>query len=117
MYHDLRDDTGDRLHANLTQKAIKDAVSAVATCRSNWERGDRISKPSFAPRDDASYTMTYDERAATYNRYEATFATVNGPVTCRYVLPRDLADTPYATYVLDRRWSFSTSKLVFSAWT
>jgi len=57
--------------------------------------------------------MPSDKRAATYNRYKATFATVNGTVTCRYELPAELKGTPYAEYVLDRRWSFSTSKLVF----
>lgn len=57
--------------------------------------------------------MTYDKRAATYSRYEATFSSVNGTVSCRYELPAELADTPYAEYVLDTRWSFSTSKLVF----
>jgi len=57
--------------------------------------------------------MTYDKRAATYSRYEATFSTVNGTVTCRYELPAELEGTPYSEYILDRRWSFSTSKLVF----
>jgi transposase, IS605 OrfB family, central region len=57
--------------------------------------------------------MTYDKRAATYDRYEATFSTVNGTVTCRYELPAEVEGTPYGEYILDRRWSFSTSKLVF----
>ncbi|RBI60658.1 hypothetical protein DMJ13_16955 [halophilic archaeon] len=58
--------------------------------------------------------MTYDKRAATYHRYKASFAVVNGdPVECQYELPVDLAGTPYERYVLDARWSFSTSKLVY----
>ena len=57
--------------------------------------------------------MTYDKRAATYGRYEATFSTLTGTVTCRYELPVQIEGTPYGECVLDRRWSFSTSKLVF----
>jgi putative transposase len=57
--------------------------------------------------------MTYDKRAATYSRYEVTFLTLTGTVTCRYELPAEIEATPYGEYVLDRRWSFSTSKLVF----
>lgn len=57
--------------------------------------------------------MTCDKRAATYGRYEATFSTLTGTVTCRYELPVQIEGTPYGEYVLDRRWSFSTSKLVF----
>ena len=57
--------------------------------------------------------MTYDKRAATYHRYKVSLATVNGRVQARYVLPRKLEATPYARYVLDRRWRFSTSKLVY----
>lgn len=113
LYDQLREDTGEALHSNLVQKAIKDATSAVGSCKTSWENGDRISKPNFHDRDLPGYTMTYDKRAATYNRYEATFATVNGTVTCRYELPAELEGTPYGEYVVDRRWSFGTSKLVF----
>jgi IS605 OrfB family transposase len=113
LYSQLRDETDEQLNANLVQKAIKDATSAVSSCKTSWENGDRISKPDFYDRDMPGYTMTYDKRAATYNRYEASFSTVNGRVTCRYELPRELEGTPYGEYVLDRRWSFGTSKLVF----
>jgi len=113
LYEQLRDDTDEELHSNLVQKGIKDATSAISSCKSSWENGDRISKPNFYDRDAPGYTMTYDKRAGTYSRYEATFSTVNGTVTCRYELPAELEGTPYAEYVLDRRWSFSTSKLVF----
>ncbi len=113
LYDRLRDDTNEHLHSNLVQKAIKDATSAISACKTSWENGDRTSKPDFDDRERAGYTMTYDNRAATYGRYEATFSTLNGTVTCRYELPAELEGTPYGEYLLDRRWSFSTSKLVF----
>ncbi len=113
LYDRLREDTNEQLHSNLVQKAIKDATSAVSSCKTSWENGDRISKPDFYDREQSGYTMTYDKRAATYDRYEATFSTRNGTVTCRYELPAEIEGTPYGEYVLDRRWSFSTSKLVF----
>ena len=114
LYHDLREATDYNLNANLVQKAIKDAVGAVGSCKTSWKNGDRISKPAFEDHDDASYTMTYDKRAATYHRYKASFAVINGdPVECQYELPEDLTGTPYERYVLDARWSFSTSKLVY----
>ena len=114
LYDNLRDKTDNELHANLVQKAIKDAVSAVGSCKTSWENGDRISKPEFQNRADESYTMTYDKRAATYHRYKASFAVLDGnPVHCRYELPATLNATPYDQYVRDARWGFSTSKLVF----
>ena len=113
LYNRLRGDTNEQLNANLVQKAIKDATSAISSCKTNWENGDWISKPDFYDRDRAGYTMTYDKRGATYSRYEATFSTLNGTVTCQYELPAEIEGTPYGEYVLDRRWSFSTSKLVF----
>ncbi len=114
LYHDLREATDYTLNANLVQKAIKDAVGAVGSCKTSWKNGDRISKPVFEDHDDTSYTMTYDKRAATYHRYKASFAVINGaPVECQYELPEDLTGTPYERYVLDARWSFSTSKLVY----
>jgi IS605 OrfB family transposase len=111
LYDELREET-DGLHSNLVQKAIKDAVSAVSSCQTHWENGDRISKPSFDV-ENGTYARTYDKRAATYHRHEVSLATVDGRVGTRYVLPRDLEGTPYARYVIDRRWSFSTSKLVW----
>jgi len=96
------------------QKVIKDATSAISSCQTNWENGDRISNPDFYDRDHAGSTMIYDKRAATYSRYEATFSTHNGTVTCWYELPAELKGTPYSEYILDKRWSFSTSKLVRS---
>ncbi len=113
LYDRLRDETNEQLHSNLVQKAIKDATSAISSCKTSWENGDRISKPDFYDRERAGYTMTYDKRAATYTRYEATFSTLNGTVNCRYELPAEIEGTPYGEYLLDRRWSFSTSKLVF----
>ena len=112
LYDQLREET-DGLHANLIQKAIKDATSAVGAAKSNWESGDRVSKPRFDDADNPSWSMTYDKRAATYYRYKVSLATVNGRIQARYVLPRKLKATPYARYVLDHRWRFSTSKLVY----
>lgn len=111
LYHELKSKT--ELNANLVQKAFKDVTSAMGSLKTAWENGDRISKPEWQERKDSSYTMTYDKRAATYYRYKATFSTVNGTVDCRYELPEELEGTPYEWYVLDRRWSFSTSKLVY----
>ena len=47
LYDRLRDDTDEQLHSNLVQKAIKDATSAISSCKTSWENGDRISKPDF----------------------------------------------------------------------
>ena len=112
LYDRLREETAG-LHSNLVQKAIKDAVAAVSSCQTHWTNGDRISQPSFDSREDGSYAMTYDKRAATFQKYTVSLATVNGRVQCRYRLPTELAGTPYERYVLDRRWSFTTSKLVY----
>ena len=113
LYDKLRSDT-DGLQANLVQKAIKDAAIAVDSTQSNWENGECVSKPVFDDEDDPSWAMAYDKRVATYHRYKVSLATVNGRVEARYVLPRELEGTPYAQYVLDRRWQFSTSKLVYN---
>lgn len=111
LYEELREETCG-LHSNLVQKAIKDAVSAVSSCKTHWEEGDRISRPEFSV-EDGTYSRTYDRRAASYSKHEASFATIDGRVTARYELPSELEDTPYHDYVLDQRWSFTTSKLVF----
>jgi len=111
LYDDLRKETCG-LHSNLVQKAIKDAVAAVSSCKTHWERADRISKPSFDV-EDGTYARTYDKRAATFSKHEASFATVDGRVEAQYELPEELAGTPYHSYVLDQRWQFTTSKLVF----
>lgn len=111
LYDDLREETGG-LHSNLVQKAIKDAVAAVSSCKTHWERGDRVSKPSF-DFEDGTYARTYDRRAATYSKHGASLATVDDRVEARYELPEELMGTPYHAYVLDQRWQFTTSKLVF----
>ena len=111
LYSKLREETAG-LQANLVQKAIKDAVAAVSSCKTHWENGDRISKPSF-DFEDGTYSRTYDKRAATYSKHEASFATVDGRVECRYELPSELEGTPYHDYILDQRWSITTSKLVY----
>lgn len=110
LYSDLREATGG-LHANLVQKAIKDATSAVDSAVERWKNRQRCSKPEWT--SEHSWSMAYDKRAATYSRYKASFATVNGRIECEYELPADLDGTPYTEYVLDRRWSFSTSRLIY----
>lgn len=113
LYGDLRQETNG-LHSNLVQKAIKDAVDAISSCKTHWEQGDRISKPEFDPiPSEDGYARTYDKRAATYHRHKVSLATVDGRIEARYVLPEELDGTPYQRYVLDRRWQFSTSKLVY----
>lgn len=56
LYNTLREETNG-LQANLVQKAIKDAVAAVSSCKTHWENGDRISKPSFDV-EDGTYART-----------------------------------------------------------
>lgn len=101
------------MHANLVQKAIKDAVSATKTCKSNWKEGDRVSKPVFTDEEDPSYAMSYDKRSATLYKYKVSLSTRSGRVECRYVLPAELEGTPYEQYVLSEEWSFAESKLLF----
>lgn len=110
LYGTLRNET-DGLHANLVQKAIKDVTSAMDSLQTQWERGQRISKPTWDGED--SWAMTYDKRAASFSKHEVSVATVDGRVNLRYVLPADLKETPYERYVLDSAWSFSTSDLVY----
>jgi IS605 OrfB family transposase len=112
LYHPLRDETNE-LHANLVQNAIKGAVSATKTCKSNWKAGDRISKPVFTDEADPSYAMSYDSRSATLYKYKVSLATLYGRVECRYILPAELDGTPYEQYVLGEDWAFAESKLVF----
>lgn len=110
LYHDLRDET-DNLHSNLVQKAIKDVTSSMSSVKDAWKRGERISKPDW---DTASsWVMTYDERAGTFSKHEATFATTGKPVTLEYRLPSSLSQTPYEQYVLSAEWETTTSKLVY----
>ena len=114
LYHPLREETRG-MHANLVQKAIKDAVSAIKTCKSNWKEGDRVSKPVFTDEEDPSYAMSYDKRSATLYKYKVSLSTRSGRVECRYVLPAELEGTPYEQYVLSEEWSFAESKLLFDA--
>ena len=113
LYDPLREETG-QLHANLVQAALKDVTANLNTAKANWRAGDRVNQPQYLVcREDGSYAITYDQRAATFHKYKVSLATVNGRVECRYVLPADLQGTPYERYVLDSAWTFGTSKLVF----
>lgn len=110
LYDDLREET-DGLHANLVQKAFKDVTDAMRTLQTKWQKGKRISKPEWDR--DGSWAMTYDKRAGTFSKYEVTLATVGNVVTLKYQLPAELEETLYKKYVLDNRWEFATSELVY----
>lgn len=110
LYDALREETDD-LHANLVQKAIKDVTSAMDVLQTQWQRGQRISKPEWSGGE--SWAMTYDQRAATFSKHEVSLATVDGRLRLEYVVPADLEETPYEQYVLDGEWTYSTSKLVY----
>ncbi|ESS12594.1 MAG: transposase, IS605 OrfB family, central region, partial [uncultured archaeon A07HR60] len=110
LYHDLREET-DGLHANLVQKALKDVTSAMDSVTNAWKRGERISKPTWDPSD--SWVMTYDTRAGTFSKHDATFATTGSTVTLEYQTPASLEENPYTNYVLSSEWELTTSKLVY----
>jgi IS605 OrfB family transposase len=110
LYHDLRDETNN-LHANLVQKAIKDVTSAMSSVKQAWERGERISKPEWDT--SSSWTMTYDQRAGTFSKHNATFATTGNTITLDYITPATLDNTPYETYVLSAAWQTTTSILAY----
>ncbi|MFD1512524.1 RNA-guided endonuclease InsQ/TnpB family protein [Halomarina rubra] len=113
LYDPLRKET-NQLHANLVQAAMRDVTSNLSSAKSNWNAGDRVNQPTYSIcREDGSYVITYDKRAATFHKHKVSLATVSGRVECQYVLPAELDGTPYERYVLDSRWSFGTSKLVF----
>jgi hypothetical protein len=110
LSHDLREET-DGLHANLVQKAIKDVTSAMDSVKKAWERGERISKPTW--KASGSWVMTYDTRAGTFSKHDATFATTGSTVTLDYQTPANLDENPYDKYVLSSEWEQTTSKLVY----
>lgn len=51
LYDRLRENTNEQLHSNLVQKAIKDATSAVSSCKS-------IGRTATASRTPTSTTAT-----------------------------------------------------------
>jgi|APHM01.1.fsa_nt_gi transposase, IS605 OrfB family, central region len=110
LYHDLREETNG-LHANLVQKAIKDVTSAMDSVKKAWQRGERISKPTWDTTE--SWVMTYDTRAGTFSKHDATFATTGSTVTLEYHTPANLDETPYNEYVLSSAWELTTSKLAY----
>lgn len=111
LYHELRDETDEQLHGNLVQKAIKDVTTVVDTLQTQWEKGERISKPEW--NIEHEWSMTYDTKAGTFSKHEATFSTTTENVTLRYETPSRPERTPYGRYVLDRDWRLTTSKLVY----
>ncbi|ERH03851.1 MAG: transposase, IS605 OrfB family, central region [Halorubrum sp. J07HR59] len=57
--------------------------------------------------------MTYDTRAGTFSKHDATFATTGSTVTLEYHTPANLDETPYNEYVLSSAWELTTSKLAY----
>ena len=110
LYHDLREETNG-LHANLVQKAITDVTSAMDSVKKAWKRGERISKPTWETTE--SWVMTYDTRAGTFSKHDATFATTGSTVTLDYQTPSSLDETQYEKYVLSSEWELTTSKLAY----
>ena len=111
LYQDLRDETNEDLHANLVQKAIKNVTDALSSLQTNWERGERISKPSWNVDED--YTLTYDKRAATFNEDHVSLATVDGRVELEYILPENPEGTPYDKYADNEDWENGQGELVY----
>jgi IS605 OrfB family transposase len=110
LYHELRDETDEQLHGNLVQKAIKDVTTVMDTLQTQWEKGERISKPEW--NIEREWSMTYDTKAGTFSKHEATFSTTTENVTLRYETPSRPERTPYGRYVLSKDWQLTTSKLV-----
>ena len=111
LYHDLRDETDEQLHSNLVQKAIKDVTSALSGLKEIWKNGNRISKPAWNIENE--WSMTYDTKAGSFSKYEATFSTTTDNVKLRYETPARPEQTLYEKYVLDTDWQFTTSRLVY----
>ncbi len=76
-----------------------------------WKRGERISKPTWETSE--SWVLTYDTRAGTFSKHDATFATTGATVELDYQTPSHLDGTVYEKYVLSSGWELTTSKLVY----
>jgi transposase len=76
-----------------------------------WKRGERISKPTWETTE--SWVMTYDTRAGTFSKHDATFATTGSTVTLDHQTPSSLDETQYEKYVLSSEWELTTSKLAY----
>jgi len=111
LYHELRDEANEELHANLVQKAIQDVTSAMSSLKTDWKKGERISKPEW--NIDEEWAMTYDTKAGTFSKHDAEFSTTTENVTLQYETPARPENTPYGEYVLSNEWSRTTSKLVY----
>ena len=103
LYDPLRDET--ELHANLVQKAIRQAISAVRSGVARRKKGQNTSRPEFT-----ALSLVYDKRSATFSRDRVSLSTVNGRVECEYVLPSG-SDTPHQQYLQNEEYQFRTSTL------
>jgi hypothetical protein len=109
LSHDLREET-DGLHANLVQKSIKDVTNSMDSVKKAWKRGERISKPTWETSE--SWVLTYDTRAGTFSKHDATFATTGATVELDYQTPSHLDGTLYEKYVLSSGWELTTIDLL-----
>jgi len=103
LYDQLREETA--LAANLVQKGIRQAVEAVKSGVERLKNGENTSRPTFT-----ANTAIYDKRSATFHRDYISLSTVNGRITCDYVLPDD-AETPPTKYVIDEDYEFRRGTL------
>ncbi|WP_137289617.1 RNA-guided endonuclease InsQ/TnpB family protein [Natronorubrum halophilum] len=109
LYSDFREET--ELQAQLVQAAIRRAVEAVKGVVERWEKGQRVSCPTFT-----AETMNYDTRSATFYRNKVSLSTIEGRVEPSFVLPVD-SPTPYERYVLSEDYEFCESTLRYDAAT
>lgn len=102
------------LNANLVQAAIRQTVENVDTLQTNWEKGERISQPAYDHTDDEGWCMEFDKRSATFHKYGITLSLADGDRhTVRFLLPDELADTPYDDYVLSDLFEYRITKIVY----
>ncbi|AQL42245.1 transposase [Halorientalis sp. IM1011] len=109
IYDDLREET-DYLHANLVQKAIKRATDDIDNCVDRLAEGENTSKPEYD-----TFSIVYVKRAASFYRDKVSLATVNGRVECEYDLPDNPEGTPHGEYLLNEKYSFSTSTVHYDS--
>ena len=107
LYAELREETD--LQAQLVQAATKRAVEAIKGVIERWQKGQRVSQPTFT-----AETMDYDTRSATFYRNKVSLATVEGRVEPSFVLPAD-SPTPYERYVLSENYEYRESTLRYDA--
>jgi hypothetical protein len=105
---------GTSLNANLVQAAIKQTVENVDGCKTDWEKGRRISQPEYDLYDEEGWTMLFDKRSATFRPFEITLSLNDGDQhTARFTLPDELEGTPYAEYVLSDLFEYRVTRIAY----